>query len=52
MEDVDYDSFGDHEPRTEEPTDENIPLIPRETESHLDSESDEETSFGADSQRV
>ena len=28
MADVDIDPFGEHEPRTEEPTDENIPLTP------------------------
>ena len=28
MADVDIDPFGEHELRTEEPTDENIPLTP------------------------
>ena len=28
MEDIDIDPFGEHESRTEEPTDENIPLDP------------------------
>ena len=28
MADVDIDPFGEHETRTEEPTDENIPLTP------------------------
>ena len=28
MADIDIDSFGEHESRTEEPTDENIPLDP------------------------
>ena len=30
MADVDINPFGDHESRTEEPTGENIPLIPGE----------------------
>ena len=30
MADIDIDPFGDHESRTEEPTGENIPLIPGE----------------------
>ena len=28
MADIDIDPFGEHESRTEEPTDEHIPLIP------------------------
>ena len=54
MEEVDSDPFGEHESRTEEPTDEHIPLDPVGggsfvTQAQVDSASDEqETSFGGE----
>ena len=53
MADVDIDSFGEHESRTEEPTDEHIPLDPV-TPGRSTWEPDrggQETSFGGESQR-
>ena len=52
--DVDIDPFGEHESRTEEPTDENIPLDPV-TPGRLtwEPEHEQETSFGGrESQRT
>ena len=47
MADVDIDSFGDHESRTEEPMGENIPLIPGEKGAPTwDPSCELETSFG------
>ena len=54
MADVDIDPFGEHESRTEEPTDENIPLTPvttgRSTWEPVRGE--QETSFRGESQRT
>ena len=48
MADVDIDSFEEHESRTEEPTDENIPLTPVTAgRSTWEPEHDQETSFGS-----
>ena len=52
MEDVDYDPFGEHESRPEEPTGENIPLTPVEGRSTWEPECEQETSFGGESQRT
>ena len=54
MADIDIDPFGEHESRTEEPTDENIPLDPI-TPGRSTWEPDrgeQETSFGGESQRT
>ena len=52
MADVDIDPFGEHEPRTEEPTDENIPLTPVGRRSTWEPTCKQETSFrGRESQR-
>ena len=53
MADIDIDPFGEHESRTEESTDENIPLHPV-TPGRLTWEPpcEEETSFGGESQRT
>ena len=54
MADIDIDPFGEHESRTEEPTDENIPLDPV-TPGRSTWEPDrrkQETSFGGESQRT
>ena len=54
MADIDIDPFGEHESRTEEPTDENIPLTPV-TPGRSTWETDrgeQETSFGGESQRT
>ena len=53
MADVDIDPFGEHESRTEEPTDENIPLDPV-TPGRLtwEPECEQETSFRGQSQRT
>ena len=54
MADIDIDPFGEHESRTEEPTDEHIPLDPV-TPGRSTSEPDrgeQETSFGGESQRT
>ena len=48
MADVDIDPFGEHELRTEEPTDENIPLTPvTPGRSTWEPEREQETSFGS-----
>ena len=55
MADVDIDPFGEHESRTEEPTDEHIPLDPVTPGRSSTLESDrgeQETSFGGESQRT
>ena len=55
MADVDIDPFGEHELRTEEPTDEHIPLDPVTPERTSTWESDQreqEMSFGGESQRT
>ena len=41
MADVDIDPFGDHESRTEEPTDEHIPLDPVTQEDKLGNQTEE-----------
>ena len=47
MADIDIDPFGEHESRTEEPTDGNIPLDPVTPEgSTWEPEREQETSFG------
>ena len=55
MADVDIDPFGEHESRTEETTDEHIPLDPvtpgRSSTCELD-RGEQETSFGGESQRT
>ena len=55
MADVDIDPFGEHESRTEEPTDENIPLDPVTPGRSLTWEPDrgeQETSFRGEPQRT
>ena len=48
MADIDIDPFGEHESRTEEPTDENIPLTPvTPGRSTWEPEHEQETSFGS-----
>ena len=49
MADIDIDPFGEHESRTEEPTDENIPLTPVTPGggSTWEPEREQETSFGS-----
>ena len=48
MADVDIDPFGEHESRTEEPTDENIPLTPvTPRRSTWEPQREQETSFGS-----
>ena len=48
MADIDIDPFGEHESRTEEPTDENIPLTPvTPGRSTWEPECEHETSFGS-----
>ena len=51
MADVDIDSFGEHESRTEEPTDENIPLrlVGPGGRSTWEPEREQETLFGGTS---
>ena len=54
MADIGIDPFGEHESRTEEPTDENIPLTPF-TPGRSTWEPDrgeQETSFGGEAQRT
>ena len=41
MADIDIDPFGEHESRTEEPTDENIPLTPVHQEDQLGNQTEE-----------
>ena len=55
MADVDIHLFGEHESRTEEPTDEHIPLDPVTAGRSSTWEPDrgeQETSFGGESQRT
>ena len=48
MADIDIDPFGEHESRTEEPTDENIPFTPvTPGRSTWEPEREHETSFGS-----
>ena len=48
MADIDIDPFGEHESRTEEPTDEYIPLTPvTPGRSTWETEHEHETSFGS-----
>ena len=48
MADIDIDPFGEHESRTDEPTDENIPLTPvTPGRSTFEPECEQETSFGS-----
>ena len=48
MADVDIDPFGEHELRTEEPTDENVPFTPATPgRSTWEPEREHETSFEA-----
>ena len=48
MADIDIDPFGEHESRTEEPTDENIPLtLVTPERSTWEPEHEHETSFGS-----
>ena len=48
MADIDIDPFGEHESRSEEPTDENIPLTPATPgRSTWEPEREHETSFGS-----
>ena len=54
MADIDIDPFAEHESRSEEPTDENIPLelvTPRRS-STWEPTHEQETSFGEESQRT
>ena len=54
MADVDIDPFGEHESRTEEPTDEHIPLdpvTPGRSSIWEPDQGEQETSFGGESQR-
>ena len=52
MADVDIDPFGEHKSRTEEPTDEHIPLTPAGGGSTWEQECEQETSFGGTNQRT
>ena len=55
MADVDIDPFGEHELRTEEPTDECIPLdpvTPGRSSTWEPDRGEQETSFGGESQRT
>ena len=53
MADIDIDPFGEHESRTEEPTDEHIPLDPvTPGRSTCEPEREQETSFGGESERT
>ena len=55
MADVDIDPFGEHESRTEEPTDEHISLTPvggGRSSSWEPDRGEQETSFGGESQRT
>ena len=55
MADVDIDPFGEHESRTEEPTDEHIPLdlvTPGRSSTWEPDREEQETSFGGESQRT
>ena len=55
MADIDIDPFGEHESRTEEPTDEHIPLdpvTPGRSSTWEPDRGEQETSFGGESQRT
>ena len=55
MADIDIDPFGEHESRTDEPTDENIlldPVTPVGGRSTWEPTHELETSFGGESQRT
>ena len=55
MADIDIDPFGEHESRTEEPTDEHIPLdlvTPGRSSTWEPDRGEQETSFGGESQRA
>ena len=55
MADIDIDPFGEHESRTEEPTDENIPLTPitpGRSSTWEPDRGEQETSFRGESQRT
>ena len=54
MADIDIDPFGEHELRTEEPTDENIPLalVTSERSTWEPDRGEQESSFGGESQRT
>ena len=55
MADVDIDPFGEHESRTEEPTDEHIlldPVTPGRSSTWEPDRGEQETSFGGESQRT
>ena len=55
MADIDIDPFGEHESRTDEPPDENIPLDPVTPvggRSTWEPTREQETSFGGESQRT
>ena len=53
MADIDINPFGEHESRTEEPTDENIPLtLVTPGRSIWEPERKQKTSFGRESQRT
>ena len=52
MADIDIDPFGEHEPRTEEPTDENIPLVTPGRSTWEPDRGEQETSFRGESQRT
>ena len=53
MADIDIDPFGEHEPRPEEPTDENIPLdLVTPGRSTWEPTREQEISFGGESQRT
>ena len=45
MADVDIDPFGEHESRTDEPTDEHIPLDPATQEDQLGNQIEESKNF-------
>ena len=55
MADIDIDPFGEHESRTDEPTDEHIPLdpvTPGRSSTWESDQGEQETSFGGESQRI
>ena len=55
MADIDIDPFGEHESRTDEPTDEHIPLdlvTPGRSSTWEPDRGEQETSFGGESQRT
>ena len=52
MADVDIDPFGEHEARTDEPTDEHISLTPVGGSTWEPDRGEQETSFGGESQRT